>query len=67
MTSRELTPRKRLWVGAAPGTFLIYTALAAMFGDGLIYVRPFAVLERTATFALVYFWLARVVSTRAPF
>jgi hypothetical protein len=50
-----------------PGHLLIYTALTALFGDGLIYVRAFALIERTATFVLVYFWLARVVSARAAF
>jgi hypothetical protein len=50
-----------------PGYLLTYTALAAMFGDGLIYVRAFAVVERLATFLLVYFWLARVFSAQAAF
>jgi hypothetical protein len=48
-----------------PGHLLIYQWLIELFGDGLIYVRAFAVVERLATFVLTYFWLARVFSVRA--
>jgi Dolichyl-phosphate-mannose-protein mannosyltransferase len=50
-----------------PGHLLIYAGLAQMFGDGLIYVRAFATLERVSIFLLVYFWLARIYSARAAF
>jgi hypothetical protein len=50
-----------------PGALLLYTALTALFGDALIYVRAFALVERTTTLVLVYFWLARIVSARAAF
>jgi hypothetical protein len=50
-----------------PGHVLVYTALAALFGDGLVYVRAFAVLERVSTYVIVYFWLGRVVSPGAAF
>ncbi len=50
-----------------PGYLFIYTGLTAMFGDGLIYVRGFALVERMATFLLMYFWLARTFTARAAF
>jgi hypothetical protein len=50
-----------------PGHLLVYTALTWLFGDGLIYVRGFAVVERLAIFVLLYFWLTRVVSPGAAF
>jgi hypothetical protein len=50
-----------------PGHLLLYTALTWVFGDALIYVRAFAVMERLAIFVLLYFWLTRVVSPGAAF
>jgi hypothetical protein len=50
-----------------PGQLLIYTALTALFGDALIYVRAFALIERLATFFLLYLWLARTFSSTAAF
>ena len=50
-----------------PGHLFVYTGLAWLFGDGLIYVRAFAMTERLAIFVLLYFWLTRVVSPGAAF
>ncbi len=50
-----------------PGHVFVYTALTWLFGDGLIYVRGFAVVERLTIFVLLYFWLTRVVSPGAAF
>jgi hypothetical protein len=50
-----------------PGHLLIWAAITACFGDGLIYVRAFAVLERMAIFVIVYFWLTQIFSPRAAF
>jgi hypothetical protein len=51
-------PPMHLWV---------FSWMAAIFGDGMIYMRAFAVVERMAIFLLLYFWLARVFSPKAAF
>jgi hypothetical protein len=50
-----------------PVHILTYTALIALVGDGLIYVRAYAVAEHLAIFLLSYFWLARFFRPWAAF
>lgn len=50
-----------------PGHLLIYAALIGLFGNGLIVIRAFGVVEHLATFLIVYFWLTRFFSARVAF